>query len=228
MKIRTDFVTNSSSSSFIFGEPNGNKLKISDVVELVRGIAKEILGITNELDTLVRDYDRINDLVHKIRNTDNYSEKYDALDEIKKEKWLLSWIQDKLKESKSLEVGDDPDYAEELLECYAEDNQYQMGKIKEIAESTDKWSLPINSEIVQFSKKSSNAEEYADDVISWYMYDSGCEELKDKSRDRSISRSEIAHKYLGEIAIMGECGYIPSLIVSVLCNKTTYGCDHMG
>lgn len=232
MKVRYDFVTNSSSSSFIFGEPGGHKLKVEDVVTLIKDLAKKLVAVTDQLDSLIKADKYLYTLVEEYKNATSYERKYELEDKIE-ETWVIETIKAQLKEQKIIDDTDDTESAKELakevLMVYLGTYSGELEKIKEIAESTDKYSLPIKSEIIDLRKDSSIVSEYAEDIIGWYEYEDECKDIKDKMlKDKELTAQQIAHKYFGEIAIMGECGYIPDLIATLLYDKVKFGCNHMG
>lgn len=232
MKVRYDFVTNSSSSSFIFGEPGGHKLKVEDVVTLIKDLAKKLVAVTDQLDSLIKADKYLYTLVEEYKNATSYERKYELGDKIE-ETWVIETIKAQLKEQKIIDDTDDTESAKELakevLMVYLGTYSGELEKIKEIAESTDKYSLPIKSEIIDLRKDSSIVSEYAEDIIGWYEYEDECKDIKDKMlKDKELTAQQIAHKYFGEIAIMGECGYIPDLIATLLYDKVKFGCNHMG
>lgn len=237
MKVRYDFVTNSSSSSFIFGEPGGHKLKVEDVVTLIKDLAKKLVAVTDQLDSLIKADKYLYTLVEEYKNATSYERKYELEDKIE-ETWVIETIKAQLKEQKIIDdtddsydivVVDDTELAEDILMVYLGNYSGELEKIKEIAESTDKYSLPIKSEIIDLRKDSSIVSEYAEDIIGWYEYEDECKDIKDKMlKDKELTAQQIAHKYFGEIAIMGECGYIPDLIATLLYDKVKFGCNHMG
>lgn len=232
MKVRYDFVTNSSSSSFIFGEPGGHKLKVEDVVTLIKDLAKKLVAVTDQLDSLIKADKYLYTLVEEYKNATSYERKYELEDKIE-ETWVIETIKVQLKEQKIIDDTDDTESAKELakevLMVYLGTYSGELEKIKEIAESTDKYSLPIKSEIIDLRKDSSIVSEYAEDIIGWYEYEDECKDIKDKMlKDKELTAQQIAHKYFGEIAIMGECGYIPDLIATLLYDKVKFGCNHMG
>lgn len=232
MKVRYDFVTNSSSSSFIFGEPGGHKLKVEDVVTLIKDLAKKLVAVTDQLDSLIKADKYLYTLVEEYKNATSYERKYELEDKIE-ETWVIETIKAQLKEQKIIDDTDDTESAKELAEevlmVYLGTYSGELEKIKEIAESTDKYSLPIKSEIIDLRKDSSIVSEYAEDIIGWYEYEDECKDIKDKMlKDKELTAQQIAHKYFGEIAIMGECGYIPDLIATLLYDKVKFGCNHMG
>lgn len=232
MKVRYDFVTNSSSSSFIFGEPGGYKLKVEDVVTLIKDLAKKLVAVTDQLDSLIKADKYLYTLVEEYKNATSYERKYELENKIA-ETWVIETIKAQLKEQKIIDDTDDTESAKELAEevlmVYLGTYSGELEKIKEIAESTDKYSLPIKSEIIDLRKDSSIVSEYAEDIIGWYEYEDECKDIKDKMlKDKELTAQQIAHKYFGEIVIMGECGYIPDLIATLLYDKVKFGCNHMG
>ena len=53
MKYRLGFVTNSSSSSFIFGRPNENTTTIDDTCKFIQGLAAELIQILDDIDEVM-------------------------------------------------------------------------------------------------------------------------------------------------------------------------------
>lgn len=152
MKIRNDFVTNSSSTSFIFGTPNSITETVDTIFNLTRMISHEILFIRDMLLISINDYSEYKKLVCLDVNSDNYYEKYVSL--VKK---LISSDDFELFYSKLL--------SESFLVSESEnDDMYEF-----LSMLNDKQSIEQYQQILNYSSYSNyaNGLEYKD----LYIYD---------------------------------------------------------
>lgn len=67
MKITLDYVSNSSSSSFVFGKPGENDWSIERVAELYRKLEKDWLGTIYDLDAILQENDKAWAFVKRVR-----------------------------------------------------------------------------------------------------------------------------------------------------------------
>lgn len=220
MKIRLDFVTNSSSSSFIFGEPGGTVLNIEDIVKLIKELSKKLLRLVEFGDSMIP------------------SAKGVMLDISKRDEWDRYALIDKLRDRKDLESA---------IEFYMKDNKVDVGwseflylytsstdidKLKEIVEYESNSSLPLPVDFIKLSDEDISNFSDAEDLLLWYWDELDSSVTKNEDYyTKGLEEKDVtsmAHKVLGEIAVTGYCGDFPDALVALMQDEVIFGCNHMG
>lgn len=213
MKIRNDFVTNSSSSSFIFGEPLGMTVSKESVFNELKIICSNMLYIINELEMI---YFENEDYKKKILYLRKYYNNYDKIASMlniveKDSKSLFSYLMSK--EDLSFSVDDCFDvFINELgvltkIKKFVTYNTFNQYKEKPV----------FYFNIVDF--RVDNKDDYDDieTIAYWYL---------DALEQTEINN--LCYNQLGEVAITSESSYMPNFIVHYLEKHLEYCCGHMG
>ena len=223
MKYRLGFVTNSSSSSFIFGKPNENTITTDDVWQFVKDFAAKLLSIIAYLDELVYMTPGVSDDLKRLRNGDD---SYKLEDKIRQQLDRLYAFQYELKSQFKMHdiVIEDSNNRPHNLHyfnfmCSYLDNA-EVEWIRQIANG----SLDcLDIDIIDFRNPSDNyyQKRSVSKILTWYRMD--LEEMNE------ISPYQLAYQHLGEVALFGEDNYcLPDLLVNFLYCKLKYACRHMG
>jgi hypothetical protein len=115
-------------------------------------------------------------------------------------------------------------------------NQREVDMMESIATSVgNEW--PLRGVIVDLRDNSKfigdidDSGDGTEGLVSWYWdeIDEDTRKASGYESDRDIvDDTQDAYKMLGEVAYLGECGYLPYLLATDLSNKTRYSCNHMG
>lgn len=224
MKYRLGFVTNSSSSSYIFGRPNENTITIEGVWEFIKDSAAKLLAIIDYLDELVYMTPDVSDNLKRLRNGDD---SYKLEDKIRQQLDRLYAFQYELKSQFKMHdiVIEDSNNRPHNIHyfnfmCSYLDNA-EVEWIRQIANgSRDCLDVDIidfrNPSDIYYQKRSVSK------ILTWYRMD-----LEEEMNE--ISSYQLAYQHLGEVALFGEDDYcLPDLLVNFLYCKLKYACMHMG
>ena len=205
MKCRIGFVTNSSSSSFIFGKPGGHELTIEEVnrqvVDMATTLYNNAMKVRESMQASGIDLDKIS---------------WDDRDKL--ENQYSSWCKELDKE------GGFPDG----ITFEAATDKYDFNRLRYIVENKKVngiisfWDTAKNSDISSY-----NAEE----IAYWYASDVNEEfdnTLDDSNEERVDKALKFCNKHYGEVAITGECGDLPWVMERILMEKLEFACNHMG
>lgn len=220
MKIRTDFVTNSSSSSFIFGVPNGNTVSKESVFNDLKYIANEMLNIVNHLEMIYFQDAKYKKRVLKVRTMG-----YKYAPENRKK------MEDLERSSKSLlcYLRNMSNLMFSVADCYSMFiNEYdELESVKKFVKVPNYKTYekdPIyNFKMLDFRDKKDSDDYFIEEIAYWYL-----DEILEYDEIRYGDKSLLNYNNLGEIAIASSDLPLPSFMVSYLIEILNYSCNHMG
>jgi len=223
MKYRLGFVTNSSSSSYIFGRPNENTITIDDVWDFIKDSAAKLLSIIDHLDELVYMTPNIGDDLKRLRESDD---SYELENKIRRQLDRLYGFKCELKSQFKMHdiVIEDSNNRPHNIHyfhfiCSYLDNS-EVEWIRQIANDSHDC---LDLDAIDFRNPSDDYHLKCKliETLRCYRMDISEEEIEE------TSPYQLAYQSLGEVALLGNNNSLPSLLVNFLYCKLKYACRHI-
>ena len=257
MKVRSDFVTNSSSSSFVIGKKDDTSATIESVYQIVRSFYIDFLYARDEAQMYIASHPEFP--VEYM--CDEYG--YGYFKYTKKDRDKYWNAKDLFEEKFGISTFEyfAPQY--EWLDCdsYLEYEKYWLGKIKDsngritapftiadfLEEKEVEWlhynfNPKYDTKVHRVNSKS--------DVLGWYFpyieevfenvndcdecryngcrYEDECTKSRSIVVMNNIPEDQACLYMLGRVCIHSESGYMPGFVVKKLSDISEYSCNHMG
>lgn len=195
-------VNNSSSSSFIFGRPNENTTTIDDTCKFIQGLARELIQILDDIDETMYKTSSLRHYSKKCKNN-TCMNGYELYNRFYRDK---EFEQIALAEFKK--HGIEGNTYQDFLWGYFVSREYDWLKSITIYEDY------FIARLVDFRDSNKWYKERVAEALKWYLPHN---ELPD---DAPVF--ELAHQYLGEVALLGDNPCMPNLLYKYLKTKLKY------
>jgi len=258
MKLRSDFVTNSSSSSFVIGRA-GDDTTVDSVFHIIQEFYKEYYAAK---DALMRDMDKYglvydnNKGCFNFKNGKSWDDKNSKINKtIEKIYGIDTWCY----------FGEPEEWFN--FETYQEYVEYWQTKMAEAQEDTHSYShapfsiidfegmeeyIPLHDGYKWMNEGKVSGPRLASDSseFGWYLacgdrfvageehdpeycnycsFDKEeCKKIREQFKTGELTNENALVMVLGKISIRSECGYIPDFVVDKLRKIANYSCNHMG
>lgn len=257
MKIGSDFVTNSSSSSFVIGKKDDTSATIESVFQTIKGFYKDFLACRDAAIIYIAEHP---ELKMTYVQKDGYS-KFECSEKDSKTRWKL---QDDFEAACGISAWSYfGDYDWLNFATYAEYEQYWLSQkrahpndhnvyapftITDFLEEREIEWLHYNCDSefdIEIHKVNSKSEvlnwyfPYIDEAFQYFGNCAACgqsewcdkEECMCEREDiltSNIPEDKACLYMMGRVCIHSECGYIPDYVVEKLSDISEYSCNHMG